>query len=243
MASLDITADSFYDGRLKISQGLTGYRFSIDAVLLAHLIKLRQGDRHVVDFGTGCGIVPLLLAYRHANLKICGVELQPALADLARENVKANGFGDRIRIIENDLQMLNPRNLGFSADVIVSNPPYRQADSGRINPNEQRALARHEIALTLEGLLRAVRRVLRTGGYFWTIYPSQRIPEMISRMQHFNIEPKYMRLIYSRQASEAKLALVAGVKAARAGFAVGPPLVIYADARRYSAEVQAMFAR
>jgi tRNA1Val (adenine37-N6)-methyltransferase len=66
---------------------------------------------------------------------------------------------------------------------------------------------------------------------------------MISRMQHFNIEPKYMRLIYSRQASEAKLALVAGVKAARAGFAVGPPLVIYADARRYSAEVQAMFAR
>ena len=242
MASMYISADSLYNGRLKISQGLGGYRFSIDAVLLAHLIKPRQGDRRVVDFGTGCGVVPLLLAYRHANLKIVGVELQPALADLARENVKANGFKDRIRIIENDLQMLNPQNLGFSADVIVSNPPYRQADSGRINPNEQRALARHEIALTLEGLLRAVRRVLRTGGYFWTIYSTQRLPELISRLQHFNIEPKYMRLIHSRQASEAKLVLVAGVKAARAGFAVGPPLVIYDDARRYSEEVQAMLA-
>lgn len=242
MASMDITADSFYDGRLKISQDPGGYRFSIDAFLLAHLIKPRQDDRRVVDFGTGCGIVPLLLAYRHADLKICGVELQPALADLARENVNTNGFEDRIRIIENDLQTVSPQVLGFSADLIVSNPPYRQADSGRINPNEQRALARHEIALTLKGLLVAVRRVLRTGGYFWTIYPTQRLPELISRMQGFNIEPKFMRLIYSRQASEAKLVLVAGVKAARAGLAVGPPLVIYRDARRYSAEVQAMFA-
>ena len=238
---MDITADRFYNGRLKIAQDLGGYRFSIDAILLAHLIKPRQGDRRVIDFGTGCGIVPLLLVYRHANLEIYGVELQPALADLARQNVKANGFEDRIRIIENDLQTVNPEALGFSADLVESNPPYRQADSGRINPNEQRALARHEIALTLEGLLQAVRRVLRTGGYFWTIYPTQRLPELINRMQAFNIEPKFMRLIYARQASTAKLALVAGVKAARAGFAVGPPLFIYRDARRYSAEVQAMF--
>ena len=239
---MDISADTFFDGRLNISQDPNGYRFSIDAFLLAHLIKPRQGDCHVVDFGTGCGIVPLLLAYRHAGLKLFGVELQPALAHLARKNVIANGFENRIRIIENDLQAVTPRNLGFSADLVVSNPPYRQADSGRINPNEQRALARHEIAVTLGGLLRAVRRVLRTGGYFWTIYPTQRLPELISRMQGFNIEPKFMRLIYSRQASEAKLALVAGVKAARAGFAVGPPLVIYRDTQRYTAEVQAMFA-
>ena len=239
---MDLTADTFYNGRLRIAQDACGYRFSIDAFLLAHLIKPRQGDRRVIDFGTGCGIVPLLLAYRHADLKLYGVELQPALAHLARENVTANGLEDRIRIIENDLQAVTPQNLGFSADLIVSNPPYRQADSGRINPNQQRALARHEIAVTLDGLLRAVRRVLRTGGYFWTIYPTQRLPELISRMQVFNIEPKFMRMIHARQASEAKLALVAAVKAARAGFAVGPPLVIYRDTRRYTAEVQAMFA-
>lgn len=239
---MDFTADTFYNGRLHIAQDPRGYRFSIDAFLLAHLVKPRQGDRRVIDFGTGCGVVPLLLAYRHADLKLYGVELQPALVHLARENVIANGFEDRIRIIENDLQAVTPQNLGFSADLIVSNPPYRQAGAGRINPNQQRALARHEIAVTLAGLLRAVRRVLRTGGYFWTIYPTRRLPELISRMQAFNIEPKFMRMIYSRQTSEAKLALVAGVKAARAGLGVGPPLVVYRDTRRYSAEVQAMFA-
>ncbi|MBL0715686.1 MAG: tRNA1(Val) (adenine(37)-N6)-methyltransferase [Desulfosarcina sp.] len=238
---MDLTADTFFNGRLKVFQGRAGYRFSIDALLLAHQVKPRKGDRRVVDFGTGCGILPLLMAYRHGALDICGVEIQPALAHLARENVQANGLTHRIRVIEADLQTVTPQRLGFSADLIVSNPPYRQAASGRINPHEERALARHEIALTLEGLLRSVRRVLRTGGYFWTIYPSERLPELIRRMQRFHIEPKFMRLIHSRAHSDARLVVMAGVKAAGAGLAVGPPLVIYRDERHYTAEVQAMF--
>jgi tRNA1Val (adenine37-N6)-methyltransferase len=87
-----------------------------------------------------------------------------------------------------------------------------------------------------------VRRVLKTGGYFWTIYPTQRLPELIGGMQRFNIEPKFMRMIHSRENGDAKLVLMAGVKAALAGLAVGPPLVIYRDEGRYSEEVQAMLA-
>ena len=242
MADKHTTTDTFFGGRLVVHQDRHGYRFSIDAVLLAHQVTFRQADRRVVDFGTGAGILPLLLAYRHAALSICGVEIQPALARLARANVQANGLADRIQILEADLQTLNPARLGYSADVVVSNPPYRQANSGRINPNRERALARHEIAITLEGLVRAVRRVLRTGGYFWTIYPAQRLPDLIGNLQRFNMAPKIMRLVHSHANSEAKMVLMAAVKGASAGLVVGPPLVIYRDAKHYSEEVQRMLS-
>ncbi len=239
---MDTTADTIWGGRLKVAQSRHGYRFSIDALLLAHQVRFRKGDRRVVDFGTGCGILPLLLACRHAELDLCGIEIQPELAGLARENVRANGMTDRIRIIEADLQAVSPQQLGYAADVIVSNPPFRKAAAGRINPNTVRALARHEIALTLEGLLHAVRRILKTGGYFWMIYSAQRLPELIGSMQRLHIEPKFMRMIHSRINSDAKLVLMAGVKAAQAGLAVGPPLVICRDEARYSEEVEAMLA-
>jgi tRNA1Val (adenine37-N6)-methyltransferase len=239
---MNLTADTLLDGRIKIAQDRRGYRFSIDALLLGHQVTPRRGDRRVVDFGAGCGILSLLLAYRHADLQICGVEIQPALATLARDNVRANKMAHRIQIIEADLQTVNPQQLGYAADMIVSNPPFRKITSGRINPNAARALARHEIALTLEGLLRAVRRVLKTGGYFWTIYPTQRLPELIGGMQRFNIEPKFMRMVHSKANGDAKLVLMAGVKAALSGMMVGPPLVIYKDDGRYSQEVQTMLA-
>ncbi len=242
MADEQPTTDTFFGGRLVVHQDRDGYRFSIDAVLLAHQVTFRKTDRRVVDLGTGAGILPLILAYRHAALSICGVEIQPALARKARENVQANDLADRIQILEADLQSINPRRLGYVADVVVSNPPYRQARSGRINPNRERAVARHEIAVTLEGLVRTVRRVLRTGGYFWSIYPAQRLPELIGTLQRFNIEPKFMRMVHSREDSEAKMVLTAAVKAATAGLTVGPPLIIYRDGKNYSEEVQRMLS-
>ena len=242
MADEQPTTDAFFGGRLVVYQDRDGYRFSIDAVLLAHQVTFRKADRRVVDLGTGVGILPLILAYRHAALSICGVEIQPALARKARENVKTNDLADRIQILEADLQSINPRRLGYVADVVVSNPPYRQVRSGRINPNRERAVARHEIAVTLEGLVRTVRRVLRTGGYFWSIYPAQRLPELIGTLQRFNIEPKFMRMVHSREDSEAKMVLTAAVKAATAGLTVGPPLIIYRDRKNYSEEVQRMLS-
>jgi tRNA1Val (adenine37-N6)-methyltransferase len=236
------TVDTFFDGRLKVYQHRSGYRFSIDAFLLAHQPRPRKGDGRVVDFGTGCGILPLLLAYRNTEIEIWGVEIQPGLAQLARHNVRANDLGHRIQIIESDLQKISPQILGFTADLVICNPPFRRSATGRINPNRERAIARHEIVLTLDGLLRAVRRNLRTGGCFWTIYPAQRLPELIRSMQAFNIEPKLVRMVHSYKDKGAKLVLMAGVKAARPGLTVGPPLVIYGANGRYSEAVQAMFA-
>ena len=235
-----LTADTFFNGKLLITQGACGYRYSIDAVVLAHLIDTHAGEK-IVDLGTGCGIIPLLLAYRNADIHIYGIEIQDELADLATSNVKANQMQDRITVLCRDMRELKPRMIGGPADVIVCNPPYRKPNSGRLNPNRQKAVARHEIRVSLIDVLRTVRSTLRTAGRFVTVYTAERSAELLSQMHLEGIEPKFIRTIHSQVDVAAKLILVVGIKGARAGAKIGPPLIIYDATGQYSAEIQKMF--
>jgi tRNA1Val (adenine37-N6)-methyltransferase len=234
------TTDTFFEGKLRIKQETAGYRFSIDAVLLAHHARPRAGER-LIDLGTGCGIIPLIMAYRNPDITAIGIEIQNELADLAISNVKANHMQDRITVLRLDMRNLKPAMIGGAADVVVCNPPYRSPNSGRLNPDEQRAIARHELKVGLIDLLETARCVLNTAGRFFTIYTAQRVAELLSQMHLAGIEPKFMRAIHSRLEEEAKLVLVAGTKGARAGTTIGPPLILYAEDGGYSKEVQQMF--
>ncbi len=236
------TADSFFNGKLQIRQMQDGYRFSIDAVLLANFCQVRSEDR-ILDIGTGCGIIPLLLARQHPGISLVGVEVQPELAELALFNVRQNKMEGRIAIVHQDIKDFRPRAAPQDVfDGIVSNPPYRRASSGRVNPNHQKALARHEILLTLDGLLKKVRALLKTAGWFALIYPAERVAELFEAMRRVNIEPKRLRPVYSTVESPARLVLVGGVKAGRPGLIVEPPLVIYGVDGRYTGEVAAMMS-
>jgi tRNA1Val (adenine37-N6)-methyltransferase len=235
----ETTTDAFFNGNITVSQPRNGYRFSIDAILLAAAHHPKSGQK-IVDLGTGCGIIPLILARRHPDLRIFGVEMQPDLADLARSNVERNRMADRIRILQTDMRKLSPGQIDGPADLVMSNPPYRKAESGRINPNAQRAIARHEIHLTLEQLLQTVRRILRTGGRFLTIYPAERTVDLLDLMRDNDLEPKRMTAIHSRRSESAKLILVHGIMRGNSGLIVDPPLIIYNDDGAYSNEVQAI---
>lgn len=235
------TSDTLFDGRLKLRQRQQGYRFSIDAVLLAHYARPRSGET-VLDMGTGCGVVPLILAYRYADIRIYGMEIQPELYRLAVENVRENRLDHRITIFRHDLRKPAPETLPCPFDRIVCNPPYRKARSGKVNPEQERALARHEIAATIADVLQAVRRTLKIGGRFITIYPAERAVDLLYTMRHAGVEPKAMRPVHSRAESEAKLILVEGIYGGRSGVRVGAPLVIYHADGNYTPEVAAMFA-
>lgn len=230
---------TFFNGRIQIAQTRNGYRYSLDAVLLASTIHPKAGES-VIDLGTGCAIMPLILAYRYPKIQIQAVELQDELATLARTNVANNHFEDRIRVIKADVRQLKTDRVAGPKDWVISNPPFYPAGSGRINPNDQKAVARHEISLNLTELLQAVRRLLRTGGQFLTIYPSERTVALLSRMHAMGIEPKWMQSIHSRQGDAAKLILVKGVMAAKPGLKIDRPLVVYRSDGTYTEAVQAM---
>jgi tRNA1Val (adenine37-N6)-methyltransferase len=234
------TTDTFFNGQVSVKQCRHGYRFSIDAVLLAHLAVVHPGER-VVDLGTGCGIVSLLLAYQYPDIRLYGVELQPELVNAAKDNVSVNRMQDRISILEGDMKTIIAKSVGGPVDLVVSNPPYRKSGSGRINPGSQKALARHEIHVTLEGVVSAARRLLRTAGRFVVIYPAERLADLLTRMRRAGIEPKWLCMIHSGRETTAKLMVVEGVKGGRPGMKIAPPLFIYREDGTYTAAVEKMF--
>jgi len=235
-----LTTDTFFNGRLQIKQYRSGYRFSIDAALVAAHAKPHSADT-VLDLGTGCGIIAIILAFRNPKIKVHGIEVQPRLADLAALNVKDNGMNKQINIHCMDMRGLQLDMISGPVDLVVSNPPFRKAESGRINPNRQRAIARHEIKITLLDIVETARSLLRVSGRFVTVYPAERLTDVLTQMRNADIEPKFIRIIHSDRQAAAKLVLVEGNKGGRPGVKIGPPLVIYNQDGSYTNEVQKMF--
>ena len=234
------TEDTFFNGRIKVFQHREGYRFSIDAVLLAAFSAPGDND-HIVDLGTGCGIIPLILGHRHPAVKITGIEVQPELAALAAQNIEANELKERITILCGDIKLLSIQDFGGPSDIVISNPPYRKGRSGRVNLHPQRAVARHEILATLEEVAGVAARLLGIGGRFAIVYPAERITDLLTNLRSAGIEPKHIQTVHAKDHDPARLVLVSGTKGGRPGAAVHEPLVIYQPNGMYTDRVQAMF--
>ena len=235
-----LTTDTFFNGCIKVNQNRSGYRFSIDAVLLAWHAGPRPDDT-VLDLGTGCGIIPMILAYRYPGIKVYGIELQTDLADIAKLNIEENKMDDRVLIRCMDMKLLNHGITSGPVDMVVCNPPFRTARSGRINPDQQRAIARHEIKTTLQDVIQTAHTMLGTSGRFVIVYPAERITDILSQMRATGIEPKWIRMIHSEKNTNAKLMLIEGKKGGRPGLKIRPALIIYRKNGTYSDEIEKMF--
>ncbi len=236
-----LTSDTFFAGAVRLKQQRKGYRFSIDAVLLAAHAQLRKGEK-VLDLGSGCGIIPLLLAFRHPDITVYGVEIQPELAEIARNNIRENKMEDRVHIFQADMKKPDLQKISGPADLVISNPPYRKISSGRLNPRSQQAIARHEIMAGLADVTGAARRILQISGRFLIIYPAERMAELLSQMQAADLEPKWLRPVYSRRHSEAKLLIAEGIRGGKPGMKIRSPLLIYEKDGSYTPEVKQIFA-
>jgi tRNA1Val (adenine37-N6)-methyltransferase len=236
----NLSEDTFFNGRLRIKQSRSGYRYSIDAVLLAAFARVKLHDT-VVDLGTGCGIISIMLAYRHPTVRVYGIEMQTALADLAVMNVKENGLEGRIHILQGDMKNIPSEGVPQTVDLVICNPPYRKIGSGRMNPNPQRATARHEITVSLAEVTQAAQKMLDKSGRAAMIYPAERAGDIIHTLKKQSIEPKCIRTVHSYADAEAKLLLIEGVKGGGSGLKIMPPLILYEADGRYTEEVQRMF--
>ncbi len=211
---------------LHIIQSEKGFRFGMDAVILSDFARVRPRE-HVVDMGTGTGILPILMSAQRADAVFSAFELQPDMADMAARSVALNGLEERIRIYAEDMRQAAGI-IGYGcAHLVTCNPPYGKQGSTLKNNSESVTIARHEEETTIDEWTASCAAVLRNMGRLCMVFPAQRILELTDAYRHARIEPKRIRMVYAKADRAPYLVLLEGMKNAKPGLLWMPPLVVY----------------
>ena len=226
---------------LVLEQNKRGYRFSIESVLLAHFVSLPQNCR-LLDVGTGCGIMPFLLATRRKAKEIVAIEIQSSLYNLAVKNLSKNEQLKKVRLVHGDFINLKLNAISEPFDIIISNPPYQKLNTGRINPNQEKAIARHELAIDLKSLTTRIDDCLKNGGIFTLTYPPIRLKEVMEQLLAHKLFPRRLRFIHGSQKTAPCSFLMDAIKGQQANFNIEPPLYIYNKGGFYSSEMKRIYA-
>lgn len=244
----DETLEPLLADRGYILQKRHGYRFSLDAVVLADFVARLQGRSragnktiHYLDLGTGCGVILVLLAKWGSGLTGYGVEIQEPLAELAERNLQLHGLEGRFQILCTNLKDLSSQFSRGSFDWITSNPPYRQLDTGRINPDPQKALARHELTASLEDICRVMAYLLRDKGRSFLVYPASRFAGLVHELRKAGLEPKTTRPVYPKPGERASWVLVEAVCNGKEELSIERPLFVEDGRGEYTDEMNRIF--
>ena len=232
----------FKEATLRLLQREKGYRSALDPVLLANFITAEKNDR-VIDLGTGNGIIAILTALNYPKTRVLGIDIQDKLVELAEKNVKLNSLEERIEIKKLDIKDVASHLKAESFDMAVGNPPYRKLEKGRLNPDREKALARHEIEITLKEYLKASKYLVKNRGKIALIYHPSRFIELINLFEDLNIRTGRIQFIHSKRETEAKMVMVEGIKNGKNDTAVLKPLFVYERTGKYSKEVKEIFKK
>jgi tRNA1Val (adenine37-N6)-methyltransferase len=231
---------SLLNHTLLIEQPEKGYRFSIDALMLAHHVNPSRNQR-ILDLGTGCGVISLIIARKFPDLKIYGIEIQESMAKLANFNVFQNKLEGQITIICADIKCLCLKDIEGPVDMIVVNPPFGKSGHSRFGQDMAKTVAKHEIFATLSDIIKFSSIVLKDSGTLLMIYPSQRLTELFYSLKPANLEPKWLRTVHPRHHTDANRVIVKAVKNGRRGITIGSPLYVHGSNGTYTPEIEKMF--
>ena len=218
--------DDLQIGGLELIQDPKKFCFGVDAVFLSDFVRIRPGE-NVLDLGTGNGIIPVLLSAKTEARHITGLEIQADTAEMARRSVAHNHLEDRIDIVTGDIKEAAELFKPAFFDVITTNPPYMLADHGMRNPDDAKAIARHEVLCSLDDILRESMRLMQDKSRFYMIHRPFRLTEIMIKMHQYKIEPKRIRFVYPYIDKEPAMVLIEGVRGAKPRVTVEPPLIIY----------------
>ena len=257
----DERIDDLEYNNLKIIQNKNGFCFGIDSVLISDFAKEVKNNSIGVDLGAGTGIISILLTAKTEISKILSVEIQKEVAEMARRSVELNNMQNKIEIINlNIKEIINktkkenlsdnlennkiieklPRE-GF--DFVVTNPPYKKLETGKINNNEYKYISRHEVTADLADFIEVSRYLLKDKGTLYMVHRPERLVDIVELMRKNKIEPKKIRLVYSKVDKEPALVLIKGIKNARPFLKIDKPLVIYDTNGEYTDEIYDIYGK
>lgn len=236
------TLDDLQLNGIHVIQKKDGFRFGIDAVLLANFAKVKNGDR-VVDLCSGTGIVPFIIAGKTKASNITGVEIQRDMTEMANRSTKFNKLQDKIEFICEDLTNINNIKKIPKADVVTVNPPYKLCNSGIVNPNDKMAIARHEICCNLEDVIIACRTLLKDNKRMYMVHRPDRLADIITLMRKNKIEPKRIQMVHPNTKKAPNIVLIEGQRDGGAFLKWEPPIYVYKDEGGYSDQIQVIYGR
>lgn len=234
------TLDDLQNG-YRIIQRRDGFRFGIDAVLLADFAK--KGKGRAIDLCTGTGIIPILLAAKSEMKLIDAVEIQPEMAEMAQRSVEYNALRGRIHIRCADLKEA-PEIYGKSCfETVTVNPPYMKTGSGIVNADDMKLISRHEVKCTLDDVVRVSSDLLKTNGSMFMVHRPSRLAEIFVVMRKYRIEPKIIRMVAPKMGKEPNMVLICGIKNAKSDIKFLPQLYVYDENGEYSKEIDEIYGR
>ncbi len=224
----------------RIIQNPEKFCFGMDAVLLSGFARAKKGS-HVLDMGTGTGIIPILMAAKTEASHLTGLEIQEESADMARRSVALNGLERKIDIVQGDIKEAGGLFGGASFDVVTCNPPYMIGQHGLTNPEAPKAIARHEILCTLEDVISQAAKVLKPGGNFYMVHRPFRLSEIMVQLVKYRLEPKRMRLVYPFADKEPNMVLIEANRGGKSRMTVEKPLIVYKEPGVYTDEIYEVY--
>ena len=220
----DETLDTIQD--VRIIQPKKGHRFTTASVLLARLSTPKKYAR-VLELGTGCGIVSIILTKRIPSLRITAVEILEEMAALAKRNVNLNDMEHCISVLNMDIKKLSKTLPSAHYDYIVTNPPYRPPTSGRTSYDRTKSISNHEFSVTINDIMKVSQHLLKVRGRISIIYIADRLADLFSAMRRYRIEPKEMRCILTNKEGVVRLVWVEGVREGNPGLNISyEPLAV-----------------
>lgn len=225
---------------LKLIQKPGEFCYGVDAVILADFAA-EKSPNHIVDLGTGTGIIPIILSHKTSAETIYGIEYQNASWERAVRNARLNGLEDRLHFVQANVAEFD--GLAGWADTVTANPPYMTGKGGLENRNEAKTIARHETAGTLEDFISCACRLLNEKGDFYLVHRPARLVDIFSLCRKYRLEPKKLRFVAPHQGSKANIVLIHCVKNGGVELRILPELYVYEDAGIYSSEIQRIYER
>lgn len=240
MMNDDERIDDLQRNGYRIIQNKNCFCFGMDAVLLSSFAKAEAGEQ-VLDLGTGNGVIPILMQAKNPESYFTGLEIQEISANLAKRSVELNDIGEFVKIVQGDIKEASAIFGGASFHVVTTNPPYMNENHGIVNPDNAKAIARHELLCTLEDVVREASKCLKMQGRFYMVHRPQRLVEIFDTMTRHHLEPKRIRMVYPYAHKEANMVLIEAVKGGRTLLKVEEPLIVYNEDGSYTEKLLEMY--